>query len=370
GEGGVRRRPYDQWRPRYPKCRAAMDAARIKAIPAHELSRRLPDHTDTTAEFIRRRRLWFRHDTPSFQAEIYDGMRHQVPGNVLMVLLPPEHGKTTLFEDVMSLELGERPDLRFHVCSESIGLARKILGRIQWRMQADTSPFPDWLLQYGPFAPQPGRRQPWTADYANVFRRSDTDERDYSMAALGFGSQLVGSRSDRLHGDDIQSLKSLSRTESMVETIRQDWFSRTGETGYNSIFGNRVGEDDVYEVLDAELDPDLCQVVRYPPIVERYGEQVPLWPERWTLEGLDRMRRKVGDKVWETNWLQTPTAKKRRTFTAEDFDNCLWPLRKLTDRADTDGAPCYVTLDPALGSNNAMAALAPTMNADGPCLEL
>lgn len=355
---GIKRKTYDSWRQLYPAFKAAVLEAR--AAYASTVHRGVTGSHGATAGFLLERQDWFNHATPGFQIEVNQAIDELPAGSVLLVLLPPEHGKTTWFEDRACWTLTHDPAFRFHVASESIGLSRKILGRIQRRMDPGVTPYPDWVMNHGPFMPQPGQRQTWTTDYCNVFHRSGSDERDYSLAALGFGSQIIGSRSDWLHGDDIQSLKTLNRTDVMLETIRQDWFSRTGETGINSFFGNRIADEDIYGALDEALDPDLCRVIRYPAIVaDPEGQPAPLWPQRWSLPQLDRMERKVGPLVWERNWMQITRGKKAGTFDGGDFDRCLHPLHSIESRAEP-GQSAIVTLDPALGSINAMAALAPT----------
>jgi len=360
---------YKAWRMRYADFRVQVDQAKTKPIVNPDLIHpelrdgyHKPGRRKSVFDFVVERKLYFGHDTPDFQAEIVDMLSTLRGGDVLMVLLPPEHGKTTLFEDFACLTLGHNPSFRFHVGSESQQLSKKILGRIRSRM----SPPPgSYLWRYvrdlGPFAPQMGdtQIQAWTATHFDV-RDKGTDERDYSMAALGFGSQIIGSRSEGLHNDDLQSRKTLSQTEELFEVWRQDWLSRPGETGWTTVFGNRVDNGDIYEAIEENLSSDVLRIVRYPPYRMVDGQTVPLWPDRWPLEKLERFRDsgKVSGETWDRNWMQNPRSRRFLTFREEDLDRLKVPGKTFMDQHP--GRMAWVTLDPALGSKNAVMALLPS----------
>lgn len=357
-EVGVRYDTYKHWRQRYPDWAARVDNARRKT--GGEEPTRHPNDPRGQFDLAREREQYFGHDTPDFQMEIVNAMEALAPGNILLVLLPPEHGKTTLFEDYANLKLGHDPTTRFHVGSESIALSKKILGRIKNRMDPlQSHSYRTYIRDFGPFAPPKDdtrHRQPWQEGYFDVFRK-DHDERDYSMVALGFGSQIIGSRSDHLHCDDLQSFKTLSQTEKNFEKWRQDWLTRPGEAGRTTVMGNRVDEGDIYEAMMEALDPDILHVIRYPAILPN-GQ--PLWPERWSLEQLDRMKRKVSDIAWDRNWQQRPRAKGERTFSQEIVDRCKNPTRPLEQVNGMEGRIAYIGLDPALDKGtNTLVAISP-----------
>ena len=241
-------------------------------------------------------------------------------------------------------------------------MARKSLGRVRSRMEPH-GPFPRYVARFGPFTPQnqSGRKtaQAWGADYFNVFKKAAHDERDYSMVSLGWRSKIAGTRTDHLHIDDIQSRVSLNLTEQMFEIFRQDWLTRPGESGRTVINGTRVGQDDFYERVMNEIDEDLLNVIRFPAIITNDdGEPEPLWPEQFTLEGLDRIRRKVGEEAWARNYMQQPMASSESTFREEDIDKCKNPLRSVVHHPPKDST-IYIGLDPALGSNNCIVAATP-----------
>ena len=351
---GVTRSAYDKWRQRIPDFAERADAIR------HEALQRGDQPWD--GSFASFRGQFFDHMSPWFHIQAIDAYENTPPGNLTVILWPPEHGKTTLAEDYFCYKLATNPEFRITVGSEGQDMARKILGRIRSRMEP-LGPYPRYVAKFGPFVPQnqSGRKtaQPWGADYFDVFKKQRHDERDYSMVGLGWRSKIAGTRTDHLHIDDIQSRVSLNLTEQMFEVFRQDWLTRPGENGRTTINGTRVGEDDFYERVMEEIDSDLLQVIKFPAIVTgKNGEPEPLWPEMFTMEKLDRIRRKVGEDAWSRNYMQEPSSSMSATFTDDAIQKCLNPLRSVNHEPPKD-CTVYIGLDPALGSNNCVVAATP-----------
>lgn len=299
-----------------------------------------------------------------FQLLYIQELERLPPGNILMALWPPEHGKTTTYENYASEKLAIDPEWRGTIASENLTIATKIASRIKHRMEPE-GPYPKYVSDWGPFKPQTGMgsgnkvAQPWGANYFNVFKKQRHDERDYSLLALGMGSSIVSTRTDHLHIDDIQSVKTLNMTSKIEQWFRQDALSRPGEYGITTIAGTRVGEDDFYERIADDPDLDgILKVMRFKAIMTDFdtGEQTALWPERYTLDMLDRQRRKVGQEAWDRNYMQTPGASNtHRTFTDEAIERSIDPNRSLKHRV-TAGNFVYCGLDPALGGNNVIIA--------------
>ncbi len=288
-----------------------------------------------------------------------------LPGNILWSLWPPEHGKTTTFVNYANQKLAEDPHHRFTIASEGVNISKKILKRIQHRMEP-FGPSPGYVADFGPFAPQTGSGrqvgQPWTTEYFDVYKKNTHDEGDYSVAAIGWKTSIVSTRADHLHFDDLQSTKTLAQTDIIEDWFRQDALTRTGEYGINTGANTRVGEDDIHSriINDEELiESGILDVLKYPAILTDpdTGEKRPLWPAKYSIEKLDRMRIKAKDEAWDRNYMQEPGAstKDRRTFTAADVDACKDAAFSLTHHCETDSI-VYVGLDPALGGKNCVQA--------------
>lgn len=318
------------------------------------------------------RHRYFKRDTPLYQRRIVSAYEDTKPGNILLVLIPPEHGKTTLFEDYVGMKLALDPNYRITVGTEAQNLGRRIISRVKNRMEPH-GPYPMYVAKFGPFVPEAGdemsTRQPWAADYFNVKKKGEHDERDYSMMAIGFGAAVAGTRTDHLHIDDIQSMRSLNMTEKMLTTFRQDWLTRPGERGRTTINGTRVGDGDFYEgLIEQFAGSDILEVIKMPAIVKDLdtGEELPLWPydkntkTGYTLDMLERIRKKVGEDAWSRNYMQAPRAVSFGTFTDQMIETCLNPMRSIYELPVKDGGPVFICVDPALGGKNCIMAIQAT----------
>jgi hypothetical protein len=365
---GITMQTFRQWRSRDQFFNAEL-TSRLSGARVFKTA----DPTTRWENFADFRKQFFDHDTPPHQAMIINALESTGPGDITLVLVPPEHGKTTLFEDYASMKLALDPEYRITVGCEAQSLSRRILGRVKNRMDP-YGPFKSFVHEFGPFVPEQasGRasQQVWAADFFNVNKRMSFDERDYSMVGIGFGSNIIGTRTDHLHCDDLQSTKNLNKTEQMMQTFQQDWLTRPGEHGITTINGTRAGDGDFYEALISEFEGESWfRVVRLPAIVtdQVTGEKVPLWqynPESkarnkgYTMAQLDKIKRKVGPDAWSRSYMQDPRSSGLGTFTEEIVDRCLNYQREFhaDDLPAGPGAPIYIGLDPALGGVNCLFA--------------
>lgn len=349
---GVQVGTYRAWRKRIPGFREQVDAEKAIFRGAQ------PKASHWEGGFASFRQVFFGHKSPPFHIEAVNAIEEAAPGSVNMMLFAPEHGKTTLLEDYSSMKLALDTSFRITVGSEKIQHGRKILSRIMHRMEPGSTA-KEYVRKYGPFVPQVGDRrksqQPWGSTAFDIYKKRNHDERDFSMAALGITSAVAGTRTDLLLLDDIQSRISINNTEKIVETLRQDWFTRPGEDGVTWILGTRVGDRDVYEVL---LEEDVIDKVIIFPAIDHNGE--PLWPDKWPLSALEHMRKKVGEDAWFRNYMQKPRVTGSSTFTEAMVTRC----KKEDTRVSAPlPASCsvYVGVDPNISTGagrNAVVALA------------
>lgn len=352
---------YPDFKSRYKITRERLAEAAVERVQAEARGESwLPDDATAwkRAGFGPFRKRFFNMDTPDFQLEMVHAYEATKPGDITMVLVPPEHGKTTLFEDYASMKLAVDPQYRFTVGTEAQPLARRILRRVSNRMRPD-GPFPEYATIFGPMHPEDdrigrGNRQVFGADQFDVYFKRIGDERDYSMVALGATSQIAGTRTDHLHVDDITSMKNVNQTEGLLQTFRQDWLSRPGENGRTTINGTRVDVGDFYERLIEEIGPEILTVIRKPAIVYDVDLQqhVPLWPEKFTMENLRRIREKVGEEAWARNYMQQPMAKTLSLMAEEVIDECKDPLIDVIDYLPGGESGMVLSCDPSIGGRN------------------
>src|SRR4029453_7994098 len=85
--------------------------------------------------FVSFRWYYLAMETTWFQNVIADAIEQAEPGEVTLVLIPPEHGKTTLLEDWCTFKLCHDPSFRITVASEKVDHAIKVLGRVRQRFE-------------------------------------------------------------------------------------------------------------------------------------------------------------------------------------------------------------------------------------------
>lgn len=354
GDIGISYSAYRKWRERDKRFSTQVDV--IRGVQDAESD---PTSSMTSAEFAFR---YFGRVRSHFQQRWVDTVDNMPAGDILLALWPPEHGKTTTFEDYATEKVARRPDYRMTVAGESGDMSKRILGRVRNRLEAG-GPYPALVRDWGPFKPDVGRgqvaifHQPWNNQAFSVFRNRQSDEREPNMLALGGGSSILSVRTDHLHIDDIQSVKTLGRTAQIMQWFRQDALTRPGETGKTTINGSRVGDEDFYEGLltDSDLAP-MLHVVLFKAIEFNLitNEWEPLWPEMYSMEKLMRMKAKVGEVAWNRNYMHDPAASNvNRTFSDAGIARSTNETRKLNDPLGVSraaGSSLYLSLDPALGN--------------------
>lgn len=351
---GVTDRTWRIWRKEHRQFRAATDAVRGMSEAR--------DSGATDLSFIAWRKRYLNSDTTWFQAQIVEALQDDSlgGGTITLVLFPPEHGKTTTIEDFITWKFCVDKGYRVTYGSESQAHSRKALRRVRNRMEID-GPFPQLVADYGPFAP-PAKswdhhgNQPWGQDFFDIHGRTKSDERDYSMVALGFGSQIAGSRTDLLVGDDLTSMRNNGQAAKLFETFRQDWLSRPGTKGRTVIIGTRVADGDLYDLMeDADL-PD--KIVRFRAHdegrIHHFGTPW-LWPERYTEDEYAKMRKNVGEAAWARNYQQAPRLAGDSTFTDTMLSEVSLPMRSVLHPPAPDVKGIIVSLDPGFGVNACIA---------------
>lgn len=358
---GVSMSAYGKWRERDERFVREMEAAKAESARSNWEQINAEQRPLTTAEFFS---VYFGLPPKEFHIAAIEAMEATPLGHITMVQFPPDHAKTTTFENYANMKLALNPQWRFLVGSESLDIATKILGRIRRRMEV-LGPAPQYVARFGPFAPQSGedRRpsQPWTDDHFNVYKKSDHDERNFSMEAVSVGRSIVSARTDHLHLDDLQSTQSLGRTDKIMHWLRQDALSRPGNHGITTIFNTKTGPGDIFERL--EDDPDLVgilNVIRFPAIIHDpiTLEPRPLWPERFSMDDLEKIRRVRGNEVFERQYMMSRGAGEGSfTFRREDVERARDGELSM-HHPIKPGTMCIVGLDPNLGNGKNCVGLA------------
>ena len=249
----------------------------------------------------------------------------------LMVFMPPRHGKSELgSRRLPAFLLGRNPDAEVIACSYSSGLAEKMNRDVQRIIDTPEyrEVFPETTLN----------TKNVKTDAKGSFIRNSTefeivrkDGGGYRCAGVGGG--ITGTGGDYIILDD--PIKNMEEANS--QTIRDkvwDWYTSTlytrlegdvedeGKESQNEasilVILTRWHEDDIAGRLleKAAADPkaDQWEVFEFPAIKEdstndhdtrEIGEA--LWPGKYPIKRLEKIKASVGSKVWSSLYQQQPT---------------------------------------------------------------
>ncbi len=141
------------------------------------------------------------------------------------------------------------------------------------------------------------------------------------MITTGIGGAMAGKRVDLLLIDDPVK----NHQEAFLKSIRDrhwDWYQSVAYTRLSPdaaviVIMTRWHEDDLIGRLLGQMakgEGDHWDVVSLPAIAEDENDALgrkigePLWPERFPLEALERIKRAVGSYVWASLYQQRPYA--------------------------------------------------------------
>jgi len=388
---------YMGWRQNQKHERFAEKVDAIKRRNYHSIQ-------DFDGSFVSFRQVYLGMETPAFQQVIADAIEHARPGEVTLVLIPPEHGKTTLLEDWCTYKLVTDPSFRITVASEKVDHGVKVLSRVRERLEAH-GPTPHITRDFGGFEPEGSKAdQEWSLKRFNIAQKRYSDERDYSMSCVGMTGGVQGTRCDLLVLDDIQDIKSTELSKKYFSIVTQSFLSRPSMFGRTVIIGTRVDEWDTYRLLmEAEIPDQIVKIPAYDldrsphwpapskkPTLDDPATWAPegvefLWPEMYDQEerggmvtpGLHRfryaaLRHRVGEPVWWRIYMQKPEAASAMTFDEptteamkDEHRSVIADARPLTSfdseqipKAEKRPVPIIITVDPAVGGGNGVLAAA------------
>src|SRR6266566_2467317 len=226
----------------------------------------------------------------------------------LMIFLPPRHGKSLITSTIFpAWYLGRRPNR--HIIFDTYGQELSDdFGRRVRNFVIDPihqAIFPDCRF----------------AEDSTAAHRFNT-VKGGAYYAVGRGGPITGRGAHLLLIDD--PIK--DRDEANSETIRKslhEWFASVAYTrlmpgGAIIIIQTRWHEDDLAGWLLRDHVSENWDVLSLPAIAEKdesfRGEGESLWPERFPLDSLNRIRETVGGAVWASLYQQRPAAAEGSIF--------------------------------------------------------
>ena len=206
----------------------------------------------------------------------------------ILINVPPEHAKsTTITTNYVTYRIVTNPNIRVIIVSKTQGMARKFLGAIKTRLS-----HPAYTKLQAAFGPNGGFKADatqWSADMIYLGTGRDSGEKDPTVQALGFGSQIYGARADLIILDDVVMNSNAHEWEKQIEWLQKEVITRLGRHGKLLIVGTRVAPIDLYKMI---RDPQQWSGGVSPftycamPAVLEFDEKPENWKTLWPKSNL------------------------------------------------------------------------------------
>ena len=233
----------------------------------------------------------------------------------ILINVPPEHAKsTTITTNYVTYKIVTNPNIRVIIVSKTQGMARKFLGAIKTRLS-----HPAYTKLQAAFGPNGGFKADatqWSADMIYLGTGRDSGEKDPTVQALGFGSQIYGARADLIILDDVVMNSNAHEWEKQIEWLQKEVITRLGRHGKLLIVGTRVAPIDLYKMI---RDPQQWSGGQSPftycamPAVLEFDENPNKWKTLWPRTNIqENDKDEVGEDGLYPKW-DGPSLFKRRS---------------------------------------------------------
>ena len=222
----------------------------------------------------------------------------------IIVNIAPRHGKSELISYLApAWFLGKHPAKKVIMASHTADLAVNFGRRVRNLVgsEAYKDIFPEVMLQ---------------SDSKSASRWGTNYNGEYF--AIGVGGALAGRGADLFIIDDPHSEQDAKLGKSDVFLPAWEWFQsgplqRLMPGGAIIVVMTRWSKLDLTGQIVNQMikndDVDDWEVVEFPAILEnKAGEEIPLWPEFWSLEELQSRRAALDVRYWNAQYLQNPTS--------------------------------------------------------------
>ena len=259
----------------------------------------------------------------------------------IIVNIAPRHGKSELISYLApAWFLGKHPAKKVIMASHTADLAVNFGRRVRNLVGSDSykDVFPNIELQ---------------ADSKSASRWGTNFNGEYF--AIGVGGALAGRGADLFIIDDPHSEQDAKLGKPDVFLPAWEWFQsgplqRLMPGGAIIVVMTRWSKLDLTGQIVNQMikndDVDDWEVVEFPAILEnKQGEEVPLWPEFWSLEELKARRAALDIRYWNAQYLQNPVSEEGALIKREWWQT--WEEER--------PPPCefiIMTLDAAQEANN------------------
>jgi len=256
---------------------------------------------------------------------------------ILLIFSPPRHGKSQQISiDFPAWYLGRNPDKEIITSSYSGELAQDFGGKTREKTTSEEYKLIFSELELKEDEKARGR---WRT------------KKGGSYISVGIGGALTGRGANCLLIDD--PVKNREEAESQVYRDKiWDWFLSTAFTrlepkGVCIIIMTRWHLDDLAgRILASDELSKICKIISFPAIAIRDGKNrkqgEPLWPQRFDLETLLKIKNSIGPYEWQALYQSSPILTENQEF------NPQWIKRIREEEVEKMNCRRVLTIDTAM----------------------
>jgi hypothetical protein len=280
---------------------------------------------------------------------------------IRLFLIPRGHFKTTLLTitDCIRMQINE-PSIRIAIISAVLANASSMLnsiGSVYLTNQLFRQLYPQWCPRK-PHSPE----TKWTNTEIHIPNRGGKPVMEGTFEAFGADSTLTSRHFDYIKIDDLVTRENSTTKEQMEKC--KDFYRAvfplcdSPQTPVD-VIGTRWDDNDLYGDLENDPDVELIKIS-----AETNG--VPIFPQRYPIEELRSIKRKLGSYLYSCLYQQDPIPQEDAIFRERYFKYFrLTPDRKeiiREDGATVRVGDCYMTIDAATeeGKNDFSSILVAT----------
>ena len=243
---------------------------------------------------------------------VWEAWQHLDAHEATVDLLPRGHVKTTGLSVMRTAyKIGRDPGYRVMLIGRGERMARRISRRIK-RIMRDQR----YVALFGRIAPVAGQSK----DTESEWERIGSTAAEPTFVGVGVGGPVPGTRADEIVCDDMinrQMVQTKDQRDKLWDWLLMEVVPVANDAGSSMhLIGTRYHEDDIYgramkagsDDDDAALDDDdgsddapLWSVFIRKAIQD---DGTALWPAVWTIERLEKRRRRLGDAIFALQYQQ------------------------------------------------------------------
>jgi predicted phage terminase large subunit-like protein len=272
--------------------------------------------------------------------------------NIRLWLVPRGFFKTTILTVSRAVHLQiNNPSIRIAIISAVMANAKSMVVQIGNTYLTNER----FRMMFSEFCPKKplAPETKWTESEIHVPNRGGRPVMEGTFEAFGADSTLTSRHFDHLIVDDLVTREN-STTKDQMQKIKDFYKAifplRNDPLTPIDIIGTRWDDGDLYGEL--EQDPDI-EVIKFPAYSVIDGKKIPLWPERYPIEELMKIKSgpKMGNYLFSCLYMQNPVAPEDAVFKQEYFQYFQYnPLTKRILRSDgieLSVGDCYMAVDGA-----------------------